>query len=346
MSQALANSQPFHKELREKLSQAADRMLAVLPKHLTPERMIQLTMTAVHKQEDLQSCTPLSIAASLMEASELGLEIGKEGYLIRYGNACQFQPGYRGLIKLATNSGEIKTLHAYEVFEGDYIHIQLGTEINVDHVPELIASKRGGFMGVYCTGKLANGETFAEWMDKEAVDKIRAASKSPNGPAWSKFYGEMSRKAVIKRKVKTLPNSNEKLTRAIDLDDSEYTVTDADPAPRPVRTIAERLTAPRQLEAGEPTGVEASEPESAPRASSTAPDPDSKPKGKAKTAKPAGMTAEDLAAILQSKRGEVFQMANAMPITERETWLKEHNMESLSEISKWELDMCEAALTN
>ena len=74
----------------------------------------------VYRTPKLQECTRDSIFSSILQASELGLDLSPpmgEGYLIPRWNGrakvleCQFQPGYRGLVALARRSGEIAMIH-------------------------------------------------------------------------------------------------------------------------------------------------------------------------------------------------------------------------------------------
>ncbi len=50
-----------------------------LPKHVNPDRMARLALTCFSTNADLQKCTEHSIIASIMTASQLGLEIGVNG---------------------------------------------------------------------------------------------------------------------------------------------------------------------------------------------------------------------------------------------------------------------------
>lgn len=78
-----------------------------LPKHLSTDRMARLALTAFSSSQQLQKCTHLSIAASMMTAAALGLEPGVNGagYLIPYKDTCTFVPGWKGLVDLVSRSG-------------------------------------------------------------------------------------------------------------------------------------------------------------------------------------------------------------------------------------------------
>jgi recombination protein RecT len=78
-----------------------------LPKHLNPDRMCRLAMTSFTQTPKLLECEPKSVIGSIITACQLGLEIGVngQGYLVPYGNTCQFIPGWRGLVDLVARGG-------------------------------------------------------------------------------------------------------------------------------------------------------------------------------------------------------------------------------------------------
>jgi recombination protein RecT len=83
------------------------QLALALPKHLTPDRMSRLALTAFSTSQQLQRCSHQSIAASIMTAAQLGLEPGVNGagFLIPYGTTCTFVPGWKGLVDLVARSG-------------------------------------------------------------------------------------------------------------------------------------------------------------------------------------------------------------------------------------------------
>lgn len=78
-----------------------------LPKHMNADRMARLAVTAFSTSGNMQRCTPVSIAAAIMTAGQLGLEPGVNGagYLIPYKDTCTFVPGWKGLVDLVSRSG-------------------------------------------------------------------------------------------------------------------------------------------------------------------------------------------------------------------------------------------------
>ncbi len=83
------------------------QLALALPKHLTADRMSRLALTAFSTSAKLQECNAKSIAAAIMTAGQLGLEVGVNGagFLVPYGKTCTFVPGWKGLVDLVARSG-------------------------------------------------------------------------------------------------------------------------------------------------------------------------------------------------------------------------------------------------
>lgn len=109
---------------------------AALPKHLNADRMIRLALTAFNSNRALQECDMQSIAASIVLASQLGLEIGVagQGYLVPYKKKCQFIAGWQGYVDLVSRSGRA-TVWTGAVFEGDHFDYAQGDRPFVNHRP-------------------------------------------------------------------------------------------------------------------------------------------------------------------------------------------------------------------
>lgn len=93
-----------------------------LPNVITPERFSRIAMTAVTNTPKLAKCTPQSFIGALLIAAQLGVEPNTalgQAYLIPYGNQCQFQLGYKGALDLAYRTGEVRSITAEVVREGD-----------------------------------------------------------------------------------------------------------------------------------------------------------------------------------------------------------------------------------
>src|SRR6185437_2021004 len=95
--------------------QRKESIKALLPKHLTPERMLKIALSTTARTPALLACTPQSIVLAVMQAAELGLEPGGllgESYLVPYGSEAKLIVGYRGLVALARRSGTLASIEA------------------------------------------------------------------------------------------------------------------------------------------------------------------------------------------------------------------------------------------
>lgn len=178
-----------------------------LPSVITPERFTRMVFTALSSTPKLQQCTPQSFLGAMMQAAQLGLEpntpVG-QAYLIPYGNVCQFQLGYKGLLDLAYRSGEIKDIQAHEVHENDEFEYELGLEPKLKHIPAM--SNRGPVTMYYAVWHTKTGGYGFEVMSKDDVlEFAQKKSKSfRNGP-WQTDFDAMAKKTVLKRALKYAP---------------------------------------------------------------------------------------------------------------------------------------------
>jgi recombination protein RecT len=198
------------------------QIAAALPKHLTADRMMRLLLTEIRKNPEINECTTQSVCSSIIQASQLGLEIGTligHGYLVpfkkkdrktgQFIKECQFIIGYRGMIDLARRSGKIIAISAQAVYENDNFEFQYGLNEKLNHVPT--QGDRGKLIGAYSVAKIENGGYHFGVMFKNEIDKVRERSKSGSSSysPWETDYEEMAKKTVIRRLFKYLPISVE-----------------------------------------------------------------------------------------------------------------------------------------
>lgn len=217
---------------------------AVLPQHLTPERMAMIAFTAMRRNPKLLECSQDSIVGSIMTAAMLGLEpsgpLG-HGALIPYWNKrlnggrgayeCQFQPMYQGLLDLARRSGFIKDVQLRPVFKGDRYSYRFGLEPTIEHVPmegEGADNPDREPTNVYAIIRLTSGGI--QW-DQMSFAQALAHGKrySPSwdalkkefkpGSVWADNPLAMALKTILKIVLKLCPKSPE-LAAAIQMDDS------------------------------------------------------------------------------------------------------------------------------
>ena len=206
------------------------QLAAALPRHMHADRMIRLACTEFAKNPMLQDCTPVSVFGSIIQASQLGLEIGVLGqaYLIPFKKnfkvggewksqmECQFIPGYKGLIALARRSGEVTSIETNIVYDQDKFSLKLGIDSAIEHEP-FLDGDRGAARLVYGVAKFKDGGHHLEWMTMSDVLKIRERSKAKDSGPWITDFEQMVRKTLIRRMANYLPMSVE-LEAALQVD--------------------------------------------------------------------------------------------------------------------------------
>lgn len=180
-----------------------------LPKHMDADRMTRIALTVLRQTPKLMQCKPESLLGALMTASQLGLEPGPlgEAYLVPFGTEVTFIPGYRGLIKLAWQSGQLKNIDAHVVHEGDAFDYEYGLEPHLKHKPTLETPGRATH--IYAVATLLNGGSAFVVMSVADVEKIRKRSKAANSGPWVSDWDAMAKKTAIKQLIRFLPLSAE-----------------------------------------------------------------------------------------------------------------------------------------
>lgn len=209
---------------------------AVLPKHVSPDRMLKIAMGALRTTPKLMNCTVESLFGAIVQCSQLGLEPNTpmgHVYLIPFdkkakqGNQwvvvrtdVQIIIGYKGMLDLARRSGQIVSIAAHEVCENDEFEYSYGLDEKLHHVPAM--TDRGEIIAFYAVAKLKDQGHCFEVMSRAQVDEIRNTSqgyktatqyKKTDTP-WIANYPEMGRKTVTRRLFKWLPMSIEMATAA------------------------------------------------------------------------------------------------------------------------------------
>lgn len=208
--------------IQRMLTHAWPRIAAVMPKHMSSERLYQLAVSTINQTPKLAECDSASLLSCVMKCSALGLEpsavdgLGR-AYILPFYNSkahrmqATFIIGYKGIIDLARRSGQLKSIHAQAVYEGDTFeywededgqHFKYRPDLHAEHNPDNLTD-------VYMTAKLKDGGFVFEHMTKGEVDAIRKRSKSANNGPWVTDYEAMALKSVIRRAARYLPMATE-----------------------------------------------------------------------------------------------------------------------------------------
>ena len=210
------------------LTQRRKSWSETLPKHVSVERFIKAAMIAAVKNPKILQCTEASTFQCLNTAANLGLDVSGEmngSHLIPFKDKCTLVVGYRDLIGLARRSGQIATINAFPIHEGDEVVVHYGTEAKIEHRPRW--QTPGAFLAVYATATLTGGErVFTPIMAKAEIDRIRDASNGyrsakqyNKSSPWDDHYEEMAKKTALRRLFKILPVAVEEVSRALEASD-------------------------------------------------------------------------------------------------------------------------------
>jgi recombination protein RecT len=192
---------------------------AMASQFLTPERMMNLAVSAFMRNEELRLCNMLSIVNSVALAAQLGLEVNTplgHAYLIPYKRVCTMQPGYRGLVHLALQSPRAHSVDAHVVYAGDEFDYQYGSQRFLHHKPK---GPRVDWTAAYCVLDYRGGTDTPTFlvMSRAEIEDLRKQS-SQTDKVWSKWPDEMRRKTPTKRMLKYCELSFA-VARAVGLDD-------------------------------------------------------------------------------------------------------------------------------
>lgn len=264
---ALATTKPREMTQREQqfsglkhlLANNLKSIMAALPSHMKPERLARIVMTTVQKNPKLLECTQESFLGCVLSCAALGLEpdgLLGQAYLVPYKDyksgktICTLIPGYKGLVKLARQSGEVSTIDAHEVRIGDNFEYRYGSDPYLRHQPAecpIIEAalkedgpavkmpdpnwRPGEITHFYAITKLRDGTVQFVVMPRWEVDEIRdgsdnykSAKKNGYKSPWDddQDYPEMGKKTAIRRLSKLIPASVEKdnmLQKAVAIDE-------------------------------------------------------------------------------------------------------------------------------
>jgi len=158
---------------------------------------------------------PRSVQNAVINVASIGLSLNPAtsyAYLVPRDNQICLDISYRGLIKIATDTGSIMWAKADVVYSSDSFEYN-GPAEKPTHKADVFSADRGEVVGVYCVAKTCDGDYLVEVMSEKEVNDIKSKSMSASGNGakyspWTTFPNEMRKKAVIKRASKTWPKTD------------------------------------------------------------------------------------------------------------------------------------------
>jgi len=228
----------FCSDLKTQLESRKTTLSDMVPAGIDANRYVRTALLFASKVDKIDSCTMSSVVRAIMQGAALGLDFSlQECYLIPYKSECAFSADYKGLMRLAMQSPDVRDIQAHCVYESDVFEWEL------DKIPhhkcQPFSGNRGKIIGSYAYAVLKDGHVQCITMSIKEIEAARSQSRNPNSLMWSKFYSEGAKKVVLRRMMKTIPKSTA-LSQALAVDDAAEFPTEA-PKIAPKRTAADRL---------------------------------------------------------------------------------------------------------
>ncbi len=225
MTQTLEVMNPQLKTLQDLFTKYREQLALAMPDHMAPEKLIRLALTAISNNPKLLECTPKSLMRCMMYSAEFGLEPGPFGlcYYVPFKNNKEkcteavFIPGYKGVLKLVRNSGELRTVMVEPVYEQDAFHVSYGLKPDLTHTPSF-KKDRGQLLSFYCVILLKDGGAQFKVMSLAEVEthrdefsqSFKTSQKFGKGDsAWETDFNAMACKTVLLKTAKLCPISKE-----------------------------------------------------------------------------------------------------------------------------------------
>lgn len=245
---ALATTAKDIKTLGAVLEARKGEFAKLLPSHLSAEKLLKVAINCIAKTPELQNCSVESVLRCVYASAELGLELGGAlgyAYMLPFDGVATFVIGYRGLLKLVNNSGEVSSVRAVVVRKKDKFHYTEGLTQRIVHEP-FLDGDAGELVRVYSVATMRDGTKTAEFMTKAQVDAIKARSRTgaKNKGPWVTDYERMACKTVVRRHCNYLPLADEHrafLDKDEDVVDGEVTARDGAPTETAEKKARRRL---------------------------------------------------------------------------------------------------------
>jgi recombination protein RecT len=189
-----------------------DQFAMATPPGGNSDRALRVALTALTTTPALLKCDMRSVAGCFVQAAILGLEpstVLGEAYLVPYGKTCTLVPGWKGLLKLVRNSGELQIVNAQEVHEHDFFEFEDGLDPYLRHKRAPGGPKERGPVVAYWAGAVlkSGGKQFVVMTKEEVEAHAKKYSKAfSNGP-WQTEFDEMAKKTCLRKLCKYLPMS-------------------------------------------------------------------------------------------------------------------------------------------
>lgn len=177
----------------------------------------------VNNSAALSKCDPMTVVSAAVVSASLKLPLDPNlGFaaLVPFGDKCQFQIQYKGLIQLAQRSGQYKTIAVSEVYDGELIS---SNRMTGEYTFDETCKKSDKIIGYSAYFKLLNGFEKTIYWPIEQVDKHgkRFSQTYKKGfGLWKDDFDSMAKKTVLKSLISKWGILSIEMQKAVTFDQS------------------------------------------------------------------------------------------------------------------------------
>lgn len=207
--------------VRSDIDTRISEIKAILPPSVSIDAFNRAANIAIAQTPGLAEADAESLFNSLSKCAADGLvPDGREAALVVFNKnigtkqqpnwvkAAQYMPMVDGVLKRARMSGQVSSIAAKVVCDGDTFQYWIDEDgEHFKHIPAF--GSRGDLKLVYAYARMTSGELIMEVMDKADIDRVKAASKGGDYGPWKEWYDRMALKSVLHRLARRLPNASE-----------------------------------------------------------------------------------------------------------------------------------------
>jgi recombination protein RecT len=220
MSETTKNVETVKKDITvqvlDKINVFKENGELTIPSNYSPENALKSAYLVLSEQKDksgksvLESCTKPSIANALFSMVTWGLSPMKnQVYFIPYGDKLQISKSYLGNVAIAKRTAGVKEVNAVVVYKEDLFNIGVNPKTGIfeviQHETKLENINDQDIIGGYAVVIFSDGRVKTEIMNIKQVETSWNQGYAKGGsPAHKNFRGEMVKKTIINRALKTV----------------------------------------------------------------------------------------------------------------------------------------------
>ena len=173
-------------------------------------RFIAGLVSSVSTTPALKGCSNASLVSGALLGESLKLspspQLG-QFYLVPFGDKAQFVLGYKGMIQLATRSGQYKKMNVVAIKQGELVKYDaLNEEIEVNLIQDEEAREAAPTIGYYAMFEYLNGFRKTLYWSRSRMEKhaerYSAGYKAKKGYTfWEKDFDAMACKTMLRQLI-------------------------------------------------------------------------------------------------------------------------------------------------